>query len=279
MKNQKGKINLSKIMWEKHKHKIIYLLMIILMCISLCACATNIGVNDSLSVEHSSDNSETEIIPLIEVLKFSVNDKISNSKPEDLYYQICDVHLSPVESLSVAEFIERAKESSMQLTYNICEDDVKWIFSDYNDNYLVTGGGNVEIFFYCEDQLVFKLVCKNLTDETLPLKNCYAFCIEEMHEYFSENAVDVKSRSWHCGGILFGGDGYSYTTIKEAFTNWGLNYEEEENNDGTITIYSSVINKEIGVDFQNKIFKESIRYYAIVDKTTSEVIKFYIRYF
>lgn len=44
---------------------------------------------------------------------------------------------------------------------NICEDDISMTYAEYSDNYLVAGGKSVNIFFYCEEQLVFKLVTKN----------------------------------------------------------------------------------------------------------------------
>ena len=280
MKSPKRKVNLFKNKQSNIKRKTICAFLIGLMCVGLCGCtknnSTDIDINNSLSATLSSNNDKTTTLPLIETLEFSVNDVVFNSKPEDLYYQICDVYLSPVEGLSVAEFMERAKKSSLQLTYNILEDDIQWIFSDYSDNYLVTGGENVKIFFYCEEQLVFELLAQNLTDKTLPLKDCYAFEIIEMHEYFSKDAADVNSISWYCGGIPFGGDGYTYATIKEAFTNWGLEYEEETNDDGTLTLYS-VVNAKINVGFQNESFVNYASYSAVVDKSTGEVVKFFFR--
>ena len=252
--------------------KLIYMLMmVILICVIPCGCAED----TPLLTDSSTSNEETVTIPLIERLEFSVNDIVLNAKPEDLYYQICDVYLSPMEALSVSEFVARAQKSSMKLTYNICEDDISMTYADYSDNYLVTGCESVNVFFYCEEQLVFELVARNLTDETLPIKECYAFEINEMHECFSKNAVDVKSRSWYCGGIAFGGDGYTYATIKERFVKWGLTCEEESSDDGALTIYSSVISNEISVDFQNKNFIKTARYYATVDKSTGDVIKFH----
>lgn len=267
------KVSLFKNEESKFKRKTICVFLAILMCIGLCAC----GKDDSNNVY--INNSPSTDLPLIETLSFSVDDVVLSSKPEDLYYQICDVYLSPVEALSVAEFMERAKESSMQLTYKICEDYTPVTYFEYSEDYLVTSGESVDIFFYCEEHLVFKLVVKNLSNETIALKECYAFEIDEMHEYFSKDAVDVKAKSWYCGGIPLGGDGYTYTTIKEKFSNWGLTYEETTNDDGTLTLCSSLIDKEINVDFQNKTLSEKVRYYATVDKSTSEVIKFYIRYF
>ncbi|MBQ6885148.1 MAG: hypothetical protein IJN56_05365 [Clostridia bacterium] len=255
--------------------KIICMLIVVLICVGLCACEKDgsNNVNNSSSTDSTSNIDVTNDLPLIETLEFSVNEIVLNSKPEDLYYQICDVYLSPVESLSVAEFMERAKTSSMQLTYNICEDYTPMTYSDYSENYLVTDGESVDIFFYCEEQLVFKLTAKNLSNETIPLKECYAFEIDEMYEYFSKNAVDVKSKSWYCGGVPFGGEGYTYATIKETFSNWGLTCEENTNDNGTLTVYS-VFAVKIDVDFQNETFTNYVRYDAVVDKSTGEVVKF-----
>ncbi|MGN0527504.1 MAG: hypothetical protein ACI4IE_00120 [Eubacterium sp.] len=259
----------------------IILVIISIICMIFCSCGKATSVPNEEDVKSNEKNIETssdtytieDNSQLIEKLDFQPNDVVVNSKPKDLYIQIGDVYFSPTEKLTVNEFIKRANGSSMNLKYQICEDDISDKFVEYSQNYLVAGGEDVDIFFYCDNQLLFKLNALNITDKTLSLGDCYAFTMSEMHELFSNDAVDTKSISWYCNGVPFGGGDYSYSSIKALFDKWDLSYEETEE-DGNLLIYSKLEYTKIDIKYQNGYVSFIPYYSAKINKSTGNVEEF-----
>ena len=165
--------------------------MAIAICLLCCSCNSNVDAPDDNTTESTTE----ETTKFIESLHFEVNEIVANSKPEDLYIQIGDVYFSPTEALKTSEFIERADKSIMKLTYKICEDDIKDNFVEYTPEYLVPGSETIDIFFYCDGQLVFDINVINFSDEATAIKDCYVFTMNEMYELFSKEAVNTKGMS------------------------------------------------------------------------------------
>lgn len=252
--------------------KYLSITLAIILCLLCCSCSNNVD---------EPINSTTEIITeettkFIESLHFELNEIVANSKPEDLYIQIGDVYFSPTEALKTSEFIERADKSIMKLTYKICEDDIKDIFVDYTPEYLVPGEENINIFFYCDGQLVFDIEVMNFSDTATAIKDCFVFTMNEKYENFSKQAVNTKGISWFFKGIPFGGDEYTLSSTKDLFDQFNLKYEESTNSD--ILKLSAKLNKiEIKFEQQNGIIYFYPYYIAEIDQSTGKVTTFYYR--
>lgn len=245
--------------------------MAFVICLLCCSCNNNDNGN---TVNNTAESTTEESTKFIESLHFEVNEIVANSKPEDLYVQIGDVYFSPNEALTVGEFINRANKSIMELTYKICEDDIKDVFIDYNPDYLVPGNETLEVFFYCDGQLVFDINVINFSNNTTAIKDCYAFTMNEKHELFSADAVDTKGISWYFQGTSFDGGEHTFASVKSLFEQYGLKYEEGSGKD--VLKISAKLNKiEIKFKHQNGMVSFYPYYIAEIDQNTGKVISFY----
>lgn len=244
--------------------------MIMVICFLCCSCNNNV---DELN-NNTTESTKEETTKFIESLHFEVNEIVANSKPEELYIQIGDVYFSPTEALKVSEFIERADNSIMELTYKICEDDIRDVFVDYTPQYLVPGGKTTDIFFYCDGQLVFDIEIMNFSDTSTAIKDCFVFTMNEKYELFSKEAVNTKSMCWYFQGVPFGGNEYTFSSIKELFNQWGLEYEENSNSD-TLKISAKLNKVEIKFKHQKGVISFYPYYIAETDQSTGKVTSFY----
>lgn len=250
--------------------KHISLLLIFTICLACCSCNNNAKTSTS----NTTGSTPEETTKFIESLHFEVNEIVANSKPEELYIQIGDAYFSPTEALKVSEFIERADNSIMELTYKICEDDIRDIFVDYTPEYLVPGGKTTDIFFYCDGQLVFDIEIINFSDTSTAIKDCFVFTMNEKYELFSKEAVNTKGICWYSPGVPFDGGEHTLTSIKELFNQWGLEYEENSNSD--ILKISAKLNKvEIKFKHQKGVISFYPYYIAEIDQSTGKVTSFY----
>lgn len=271
-------------MFTKSNRNLLKILLLILVpfSMSLCSCAkkdniktdnSNLNNHEQINESYNDQDTVNDGTKGIDSFTFAPSDTLLKSTPSDLYLQIADICFSPIESLTVEEYMTKISSSRLfdGITYNICEDDIYDVYSDYSENYLVPAEETVDIYFYYNGQAIFALEALNITKSTQSLKNCYAF---RMREAYCDNKLDVSNISWYCAGIPANGNGYDYESIKSYFKSCNMEYEEGDSH-GKLRVSALIPESvEIPIDFLNGRVSLQPFYEAYVDKSTGNIVEF-----
>lgn len=211
--------------------------------------------DDQTEIEDYSSNDpeiETDVPVTNEKNHYECMEEIKNASPESGFVQIDDMLFR--YRASISEAIEAIKGSSENFTFK----------NEYNENELVAPNSHgVQIILLKDDDWYFELGAGNLTDETIPLKDCTIM-------YITAYGAS-KGNVYYAGFKENDNETITYDYVKEAMKDYEIFQEK--------TIYNGAGKKFLNITYEmSSELNQSDKVYVffVFDSDTNELTAFEI---